>query len=107
MFKCKQATVYRPRELIVAGEKRRTGEDIVGKIAGFLIPVGAREQQTLTGLYGIVTHKFISQQLPLITVNTGDELDISGKRYKIVAPPSIFDTGTVLDRMELLLEEAQ
>lgn len=102
-MKRKKIRIVRPTESIVDGELKKVGEIEIGESLALIVPVSSREQSTLAGVYGIVTHRATIQPPPDYLVKVGDEAIIDNKRYRVVAV-NLYDIGTVLDRLELLLE---
>jgi hypothetical protein len=98
--------IVRPIERVVNGEKRRVGEETVARCVALVVPVSSREAETLMGVYGVVTHRAVIQPPPAWTVKVGDEVIVGNKRFRVVGV-SLYDIGTVLDRLELLLEATE
>ena len=102
--KRKEIVVVRPIERVVNGEKKRVGEEEIARCVALIVPVGSREAETLAGVYGVVTHRAVIQPPPAgWTAKVNDEIVLNNKRFRVIAV-SLYDIGSVLDRMELLLE---
>ena len=100
----KNIIVVRPIERVVDGERKRVGEREIARCVALIVPVGGREAETLLGTYGVVTHRAVIQPPPSgWVVKVNDEIIVNDKRFRVVAV-SLYDIGSVLDRLELLLE---
>jgi hypothetical protein len=100
----KNIVIVRPIERIVDGEKKRVGEQEIARCAALIVPISSRETETLMGVYGVVSHRAVIQPPPSgWVVKVNDEVVLNNKRFRVVAV-SLYDIGSVLDRMELLLE---